>query len=146
MLTTKVLVVDDNEHHASGLAELLQHAGFEAQFVKTGSGALRIANEESVDAILLDVGLPDVSGHEVCKRLRSDTKTANIAIVFHTGTQEGYYADHQGDAFLTYPVAFSELFSVIQGCVARRQRLKANSNVQTDIDERQTASFRFGPV
>jgi DNA-binding response OmpR family regulator len=146
MVATRVLVVDDNEHHASGLAELLQQAGFDAQFVNTGCDALRIANEESVDAILLDLGLPDMSGYEVCKRLRSNAKTANIAVVFHTGTQEGYYADHQGDAFLTYPIAFSELFSVIQGCVARRHRVKANSNIQTDIDERRTASFRYGRV
>ena len=86
MITTRALVVDDNEHHAS------------------------------------------------------------VAIILHTGAQEGYYADHQGDAFFTYPVAFSELFPVIRGCVARRKPLKASSSVQTDIDERRTASFRYGPV
>ena len=107
---------------------------------------MRIASDESVDAILLDLGLPDMNGYEVCKRLRSNAKTTNIAVIFHTGTQEGYYPDHQGDAFLTYPIAFSELFSVIQGCVARRQRVKANSNIQTGIDERCTASYRYGPV
>jgi DNA-binding response OmpR family regulator len=118
----RVLVIDDNKPHAEGLAELLQLAGFEASFVLTGNEGLESARKLSVDAVLLDMNLPDMSGFEVCRRLRRDPMTAYIAVVFHTAQGSVPGARHEGDAFLTYPVAMSEVYSVIRSCVARRRR------------------------
>ena len=82
----KVLVIDDNKAHAEGLAELLQLAGFEASFVLTGGEGVDAARRLGVDAVLLDINLPDMNGFEVCRRLRRDPQTAYIAVVFHTAT------------------------------------------------------------
>jgi len=82
--TLKVLVIDDNQAHAEGLAELLQLAGFESSFALTGGEGLEAARSLEVDAVLLDMNLPDLNGFEVCRRLRRDPKTAGIAVVFHT--------------------------------------------------------------
>jgi DNA-binding response OmpR family regulator len=120
MSSIRVLVIDDNEAHAQGLAELLALSGFDALYATTGNRGLELALSESVDAVLLDLNLPDMSGYEVCHRLRSEPATANIAIVFHTAA-DSTGVDQQGDAFLTYPVEMGHICHVIQGCVARRR-------------------------
>jgi DNA-binding response OmpR family regulator len=117
----RVLVIDDNRAHAEGLAELLGLAGFEASHVLTGAEGLEAARQLSVDAVLLDMNLPDMNGFEVCRRLRRDPRTANIAIIFHTAQGSVPGARHEGDAFLTYPVAMSEVYAVIRSCVERRR-------------------------
>jgi two-component system, cell cycle response regulator len=119
--TLRVLVIDDNEVHAEGLAELLGLAGFEATHVLTGAEGIETARRLSVDAVLLDMNLPDMNGFEVCRRLRRDPRTTNIAVVFHTAQGSIPGARHEGDAFLTYPVAMSEVYSVIRDSVERRR-------------------------
>ena len=116
----KVLVIDDNEAHAQGLSELLTLSGFGSTYATTGKKGLELAMSQSVDAVLLDLNIPDMSGYEVCRRLRSDPATANIAIVFHTAADSAG-VDHQGDAFLTYPVEMGHICHVIKGCIARRK-------------------------
>jgi DNA-binding response OmpR family regulator len=119
--TLKVLVIDDNEAHAEGLAELLGLAGFEATHVHTGSEGIESARTLSVDAVLLDMNLPDMNGFEVCRRLRRDPRTTDIAVVFHTAQGSVPGSRHEGDAFLTYPVAMSEVYAVIRASVERRK-------------------------
>ena len=122
MTALKVLVVDDNEAHGEGLAELLGLGGFEAYHVFTGGEGLEFIQSFPVDAVLLDLNLPDISGYEVCRRLRANPETANIAVVFHTAVDASLRQNHQGDAFLTYPVDTSHVFHVIRGCVAKRRQ------------------------
>jgi len=117
----RVLVIDDNEAHAEGLAELLTLAGFDASFALTGAEGIALARQNSVAAVLLDINLPDMNGFEVCRRLRRDPRTAGIAVVFHTAQGSEPGARHEGDAFLTYPIAMSEVYAVIRASVARRQ-------------------------
>jgi DNA-binding response OmpR family regulator len=118
----KVLVIDDHKPHAEGLAELLQLAGFEASYSLTGTEGLESARKQGVDAVLLDMNLPDMNGFEVCRRLRRDPNTAHIAVVFHTAQGSVPGSRHEGDAFLTYPVAMDEVYSVIRSSVDRRRK------------------------
>jgi DNA-binding response OmpR family regulator len=117
----RVVVVDDNRAHAEGLAELLELAGFQSSYVLTGGAGIDFARVHAVDAVLLDMNLPDMNGFEVCRRLRRDPRTANVAIVFHTAQGSVPGARHEGDAFLTYPVAMSEVYRVIRASVERRR-------------------------
>ena len=117
----RVLVVDDNKAHAEGLAELLGLSGFDSSFVLTGLEAVEMAEQLSVDAVLLDMGLPDIKGYEVCRRLRINPVTANVAIIFHSGSQPLPCRDYEADAFLNYPISTVEVFAVIRGCVERRR-------------------------
>ena len=117
----KLLVIDDNQAHAEGLAELLGLAGFEATCVLTGAEGIEAARKLGVDAVLLDINLPDMNGFEVCRRLRRDPKTAYIAIVFHTAQGSVPGKRHEADAFLTYPVAMSQIYSTIRASVDRRR-------------------------
>lgn len=117
----KVLVIDDNQAHSEGLAELLQLAGFEASYVLTGGEGIEAAHQLAVDAVLLDMNLPDMNGFEVCRRLRRDPRTAGIAVIFHTAQGSVPGARHEGDAFLTYPVAMNEVYSAIRNSIERRR-------------------------
>ncbi len=117
----RVLVIDDNNNHAEGLAELLSLSGFEASHVLTGGAGVEEARKLSVDAVLLDMNLPDINGFEVCRRLRRDPRTAHIAIVFHTAQGSAPGSRHEGDAFLTYPVAMNEVYRVIRASVQNRR-------------------------
>jgi DNA-binding response OmpR family regulator len=100
---------------------LLGLSGFEAWHVLTGTEGIEAARARHVDAVLLDMNLPDMNGFEVCRRLRRDPRTAHIAVVFHTAQGSVPGARHEGDAFLTYPVAMSEVYSTIRGSVERRK-------------------------
>ncbi|MDP9049665.1 MAG: response regulator [Acidobacteriota bacterium] len=115
----KVLVIDDREPHAQGLAELLQLSGFTATYALTGASGLTAARQQRVDAVLLDLNLPDMSGYEVCRALRNQSETRDVAVILHTAeSQSG--RDGQEDAFLTYPIATDHLCYVIRGCIAKR--------------------------
>ena len=121
MQSIKVLVIDDNKAHAEGLAELLELSGFGCTSAGTGLDGLEMAERLAVDAVLLDMNLPDIEGMEVCRRLRNNPATTNVAVIFHTGSQPSPGMEHDADSFLTYPVAIGELSAVIMGCVAKRK-------------------------
>lgn len=68
-MPTKVLVVDDNVDHADSLAAILRNDGYDAKCAYTGTSAVRVASEFQPDVILLDLGMPDKSGHQVLQDL-----------------------------------------------------------------------------
>jgi len=67
----RVLLVDDNRDARTATARLLERAGFDVTVAADGRAALASAEERSPDAVLLDIGLPDIDGREVARRLRS---------------------------------------------------------------------------
>lgn len=79
--TQRVLVVDDDEAGRYATARLLRRAGIEVVEASTGEEGLRRAREEKPDLVLLDVNLPDLSGFEVCRRLRQTPETAHLLVV-----------------------------------------------------------------
>nr|WP_269117364.1 response regulator [Ramlibacter monticola] len=64
------MVVDDNADAAESLGVLLDIEGHAAHIAHTGAEALQIAREHSLDIVFLDIGLPDMSGYDVARRLR----------------------------------------------------------------------------
>ncbi len=118
-----ILVVDDYEPHRYAAQRLLEAAGFAVVTAATGQEALSQASGHP-DLILLDVGLPDLSGFDVCRMLKVNAATRVIPVVFmsasHTdasavdlGTQVG------ANAFLFHPATREELLSVIAGSMAK---------------------------
>ncbi|MBL4719759.1 MAG: response regulator transcription factor [Alphaproteobacteria bacterium] len=93
MTGKKILLVDDDEALRTSLAEQLQlHEEFETSVVGTASEALEIVKKEYFDALLLDVGLPDMDGREACRLLRRNG--VKVPIIMLTG------ADTDADAIL----------------------------------------------
>lgn len=81
----RVLLVDDEPDNLRILMSLLTQANIEALTVISGEMALDAVHKTHPDLILLDVVLPDLNGYEVCRRLKSDPRTAEIPIIFISG-------------------------------------------------------------
>ena len=83
----RLLVVDDEQANAESLAELLEDDGHQAQAVHDGPSALAAARTLTPDVVLLDLGLPGMSGYDVAARLREEHGAASMLIVALTGYQ-----------------------------------------------------------
>lgn len=107
----RVLVVDDNKPAAEGLGKLLKMKGYEVSVAYDGANALRAAKEFNPRAIVLDIGLPDMDGYEVARRLRSDNfSAAIIALSGYGQSEDKLKAQNAGfNHHLTKPVGIAEL-------------------------------------
>jgi CheY-like chemotaxis protein len=85
MVAYRVLVVDDHPDTAEVLSVLFHMLGHEARAAVRGRDALRIAREMDPDLILLDIGLPDITGYEVVRALRADARRPERFIAAVTG-------------------------------------------------------------
>lgn len=79
------LVIDDNRDAAEMLAALLEAHGHETSLAFDGREGVRLAAREQPDVILLDIGLPDMDGYQVARRLRSDPALRGVVLVAVTG-------------------------------------------------------------
>jgi putative two-component system response regulator len=82
-----VLIVDDSPVNLSLLANLL-HEAYTVKAVNRGVKAIEVVREELPDLVLLDIGMPDMDGYEVCRCLKADPLTCQIPIVFLTSRSE----------------------------------------------------------
>jgi two-component system CheB/CheR fusion protein len=109
----RVLIVEDNPDIRESSGELLAMAGFEVSTAATGMEALEIAPKFEPTAILLDVGLPDLSGYELAERLRAMPQFASTLLIALTGydTPEAHTRSAAAgfDHHLPKPVSFDEL-------------------------------------
>jgi CheY-like chemotaxis protein len=85
VVTRRILVVDDNRDAADSLAQLLEMSGHAVVTAHDGIGALAAASEFEPDIVLLDIGMPGMDGHEVCRRLRTLPRGREMSILALTG-------------------------------------------------------------
>lgn len=106
-----ILVVDDNEAAAKGLAMLLRRAGHTVRLAHDGRTALSIARERAPHIMILDIGLPDMDGYELARRLRTNGGDTTLIALSGYGTSEDKAkADEAGFRFhITKPVGIAEL-------------------------------------
>jgi signal transduction histidine kinase/ActR/RegA family two-component response regulator len=111
----RILVVDDNEDAANSLAVILELEGHSIDIVYTAREALEHAQASSPEVILLDVGLPDMSGYEVAARLRPQLLATQIVAVTGYGHAEDIRrATAAGfDAHVVKPVDFDTLMQIL---------------------------------
>jgi len=84
----QVLVVEDNVDLAELIQAILEQAGFAVALAATGEVGLELAQAEHPGVVVLDIELPGMSGLEVCRRLKSNPRTADIPIVFCSGRSD----------------------------------------------------------
>jgi two-component system phosphate regulon response regulator PhoB len=118
-----VLIVDDEADLASLVEFNLQQAGLETSVALTGEQALSLARQRVPDVVLLDLMLPDISGKEVCRRLRAEPKTRAVPIVMLTARGEeldrveGFEVG--ADDYVTKPFSPRELVLRIKAILRR---------------------------
>lgn len=111
--TIRILAVDDDPALIKLLRRILEHEHYGVLEAGSGGEGLRIANAERPDLILLDLNLPDISGFEVCKRLKADAETCAIPIIFLTAAEQDENEcrcfDEGAVDFLRKPVSKAQL-------------------------------------
>ncbi|NUP38019.1 MAG: response regulator transcription factor [Streptomyces sp.] len=116
---TRVLVVEDDRGIAESLVRGLRQAGYAVEDVRTGRAALAAP---SPDVVLLDLGLPDIDGVEVCRRLRARSTAAIIAVTARGEEADRVLAlDEGADDYLVKPFGLAELLARIRAVLRRRR-------------------------
>ncbi len=121
----KILVVDDTEPNLRLLRALLTGAGYEIVTAASGSEGIAAAARENPDLVLLDIMMPDLTGFDVCQRLRAAPGTRATPIVFLTALHE--MEDHVravevgGDDVLTKPINKLELLLRVKSALRIRE-------------------------
>lgn len=119
-----VLVADDNVDFATSLAELLRGAGHRVEVVHDGAAALAAAVAAPPDVALLDIGMPQLNGYDLARRLRAEPALRDTLLVAITGW--GQVADREEalragfDQHLTKPVDPTLLQTLLAGVGPRR--------------------------
>jgi signal transduction histidine kinase/ActR/RegA family two-component response regulator len=124
MAPTRVLVVDDNEDAADTLSMLLDASGFVVRVAYTPQSALDAVTSFQPEIVLMDIGLPEMDGYEVARRLRSGDRPFGGRLVALTGygqERDVRRAHDAGfDAHLTKPVEPETLFDLLARLAASR--------------------------
>ncbi len=81
-----ILVVDDGENERMFYTRTLKKAGYEVEAVNGGAAALESIAKRFPDLVITDFYMPEMNGRELCDRLKHDPRTAQIPIVFLTGS------------------------------------------------------------
>jgi signal transduction histidine kinase len=120
----RILVVDDNEAGRYVVGRVLRAAGFEVWEGTSGAEALRMA-KRGPDLVVLDVRLPDMSGLEVCRTLKSDPDTAHVAVLqtsarFVSPEWRAVGLEGGADGYLVAPVDPEELVATVRALLRAR--------------------------
>jgi DNA-binding response OmpR family regulator len=114
-----VLIVEDDAGIATQLARGLQLAGYETSCLGAGR---HVPGSPAVDVVLLDLGLPDVDGVEVCRQLRARSGVAIIVVTARGEESDQVLAlDAGADDYLVKPFGLSELLARIRAVLRRRR-------------------------
>jgi CheY-like chemotaxis protein len=127
-VTTRLLLVEDNELLAEMTAEFLRGAGLEVRIAKTGREALTLVVEFRPEIVLCDLRLPDMAGFDIAKALRKDSATRNVLFVIHTAFKVTDFDDAgvpDVDLFLSKPIDEEKLEKLLR---LKADRFKAGSS------------------
>ena len=119
-----VLIVDDNIKNLDLFKDFVESWGYETVTAQQGRDAISLAERYLPDIILLDVMLPGMSGYEVCRELKENTKTQHIPVVMITVLNDiadrihGYKIG--ADQFLVKPVDYNELHAILDSLFGKK--------------------------
>ncbi|MDR1619087.1 MAG: response regulator transcription factor [Clostridiales bacterium] len=117
-----VLAVDDEPKILEVVAALFTSKGFRVFPAETGLDALRIAESENISLVVLDLMLPDISGEEVCRRLRQKSRVPILMLTAKTEEEnllEGLTIG--ADDYITKPFSLKELYARAEAVLRRTQ-------------------------
>jgi adenylate cyclase len=117
----KLLVVDDTPKNVKLLADILTARGYNVVTAVSGAEALSQVEAERPDLVLLDVVMPEMSGYEVCRKLRSNPATQLLPVVMVTALDPGEERikgiEAGADDFLTKPINQAELLARVKSLI-----------------------------
>lgn len=143
-----VLVVDDDGHIREVVRFALQRAGYTVAEASNGEAALQLFAEQSYDAVILDIVMPECDGLEVCRRLRA---TSEVPILFLSSRDEELDRilglELGADDYITKPFSPRELVARLKAVLRRLQRPPAaGADGSKEGQEARKAPLVHGPL
>jgi DNA-binding response OmpR family regulator len=134
----RVLLVEDDERIVDFVQRGLKAEGYAIEVARSGLEAIALGTEGKFQAIILDLGLPDLNGRQVCERLRSNGVGTPILMLTARDTlQDKVTGLRSGaDDYMTKPFAFEELLARIEALMRRR-----GGEIKPEIQELQVADL-----
>jgi signal transduction histidine kinase len=125
-------VVDDNDAGRFAKSAMLRRAGFKVLDASTGRDALDITHRQPIDLVLLDINLPDMSGLDVCARIKADPRLATIQVLHISATaieDEDKIRGLQGgaDAYLAEPAHHDVVIATLNALLRVRRAEQARA-------------------
>jgi two-component system, OmpR family, KDP operon response regulator KdpE len=128
-----VLVVDDDPALVRALTINLRARGYDVHAAATGAGALRMAAAHPPDAVVLDLGLPDLDGTEVIAGLRGWTDVPILVLSAREQSREKVTAlDAGADDYVVKPFGMDELLARLRAAIRRGSPTPAQPTITTD--------------
>jgi len=133
----KVLVVDNQADQVELLSTILDHSGFEVYQAYGGGEALEIVQNNPLDVILLDVSMPEMSGLEVCRRIKQDRRVAHIPVIMISAIRTevkdiALGLDIGADEYIIKPVERAELLARVRSML-RVKEVRDELEVQQSL-------------
>jgi two-component system, OmpR family, response regulator len=121
MLEPRIFVLEDDPQMRSLLVRGLREEGYEVQGFATGSELLRKVGETAPELFVIDIGLPDTDGRDVCQALRAQGLTAPVLFLTARDALSDRLSGFNvgGDDYLTKPFAFAELLARLEALIRR---------------------------
>ena len=134
--SNRVLVVDDDTQLLRALRIHLGARGYEVHTAVDGTSALRVAGEQDLDVVVLDLGLPDLDGTEVITALREFTTVPIIVLSARADSGDKVRAlDRGADDYVTKPFGVDELMARLRAAVRRAATSPETENGPLDAGE-----------
>jgi len=141
-MAARILIVDDEPSILATMAPLLRGRGYEVSTATTGHAALDGVDRQPPQLIILDLGLPDMDGVEVCRRLR-EGRAIPILVLSARGAEQDKVAalDAGADDYVTKPFGAEELLSRVRVALRRTDGLAISGVIRRgdlaiDLDRR----------
>jgi DNA-binding response OmpR family regulator len=145
----RILIVEDDKDIAALIAHFVEKNGYGFEIVADGGRALTRSRETPADLVILDLMLPGLSGLEVCKALRDDSRTLSLPIIMLTARGEESERilglDSGADDYIVKPFSPNELMARVRALLRRaappdiRERILLCGPISVDV-ERHTVS------
>lgn len=142
----KILLVDDESGIKKTVSSLLFEAGYAFVYADNGFDALRIAESERPDLIIMDVMMPKMDGFTACRKIRELGITAPIIFLSAKGdiVDKGIGFDAGGDDYIVKPFDPRELLMHIEAQL-RRANMSRTADIFSDDEAYQVGPFKFEP-
>ena len=138
---SKILIVEDESSIAETLAYALETEHFQCTHVATGSDAIAEAIETDYTFIVLDIGLPDMSGFDVCREIRQTRQTPILFLSARDSEMDRVLGlEFGGDDYVTKPFSPREVTARIRAILRRTQIAPANTGSEASTQQNQLLS------
>ena len=137
-----ILNVDDNEGARYAKTRIFERAGYRVLEASTGGEALKLVHQEQPHLVLLDVGLPDINGLEVCRQIKNNLATAQVMVLQVSASCVSPVDRAMGlaggaDVYLTEPVESTELLGSAKALLRLYDREGETRNLLKELTARE---------